>query len=396
MCAFFLPDDVRWILEKLYNSGYRADIVGGPVRDMLRGVMPNDFDITTSARPEETKNVFIGERIIETGIKHGTVTLLKNGEQYEITTYRVDGEYEDSRHPKSVSFTTCIEEDLARRDFTVNAIAYSEKFGLTDPFDGREDIKNRIIRAVGIAEDRFTEDALRIVRGIRFASTLGFKIEEETKCAMIKTAHLLANISRERIFVEWKKLLEGSLALDIIREFGSVVFEFLPEVSIPQNIDKSAFEAASPLARHISLFTEVGAEKYRIAMQGLKTDRTTIDAGVAVISSIGKYEKDDSGFAFMLRDLGLENAKLLLECEAILGLSDIAEMELLLKVESSGVPYKLSMLNINGNDLLTLGLSGTLVGKALYTIQEKVLSGEVQNDKNQLMSVAKDIKEILT
>ena len=396
MCAFFLPDDVRWILEKLYNAGYRGDIVGGPVRDMLRGVMPNDFDITTSATPEEIKRVFSGERIVETGIKHGTVSLIKNNEQYEITTYRVDGEYEDSRHPKSVSFTTCIEEDLARRDFTVNAIAYSEKFGLTDPFCGREDIKNRVIRAVGIAEDRFTEDALRIVRGLRFASTLGFKIEEKTKCAMLNTAHLLANISKERIFIEWKKLLEGPLALDVITEFGEIIARFFPEVRIPKDIDKEAFASASILAKHLSLFASSGAENYVLAMHRLKTDRATADAGKMVISSLGKYNKDAVGLAFMLRDLGFENAKLLLECEAILGRLDITEIELLLKVESSGVPYKLSMLNINGNDLLTLGLSGTLVGKALHILQEKVIYKEIQNERNQLMSVAQDIKKALT
>ena len=396
MCTFLLPDDVRWILNKMESAGYRADIVGGPVRDMLRGVEPYDFDITTSAKPEETKNVFIGERIIETGIKHGTVTLLKNGAQYEITTYRVDGEYEDSRHPKSVSFTTCIEEDLARRDFTVNAIAYSEKFGLTDPFGGREDIKNRVIRAVGIAEDRFTEDALRIVRGLRFASTLGFKIEEKTKCAMLKTAHLLANISKERIFIEWKKLLEGPLALDVITEFGEIIARFFPEVKIPDDINKEAFASASTLAKHLSLFASSCAENYVLAMHRLKTDRVTVDAGKMVISSLGKYNKDDAGLAFMLRDLGLENAKLLLECEAILGRLDITEIELLLKVESSGIPYKLSMLDINGNDLLALGFSGTLIGKALHILQEKVIYKEIRNEKIQLMSVAQDIKKALT
>ncbi len=396
MCTFLLPDDVRWILNKMESAGYRADIVGGPVRDMLRGVTPYDFDITTSAKPEETKNVFSGERIVETGIKHGTVTLIKNGEQYEITTYRVDGEYEDSRHPKSVSFTTRIEEDLARRDFTVNAIAYSEKFGLTDPFGGREDIKNHIIRAVGVAEDRFTEDALRIVRGIRFASTLGFTIEKETKCAMLKTSRLLSNISKERIFVEWKKLLEGPLALDVISEFCEIVSRFFPEVKIPDDINKEAFASASTLAKHISLFALSGSENYALAMQRLKTDRATADAGKTVISSLGKYNKDDVGLAFMLRDLGFENAKLLLECEAILGRSDITEMELLLKVESSGIPYKLSMLDINGKDLLALGFSGALVGKALHILQEKVIFGEIKNEKSQLVERALLIREALT
>lgn len=392
MCAFFLPDDVKWILEKLYNAGYRADIVGGPVRDMLRGVKPYDFDITTSARPEETKFVFSGERIIETGIKHGTVTLLKNGEQYEITTYRIDGEYEDSRHPKSVIFTASIEEDLARRDFTVNAIAYSERFGITDPFGGRGDIEKKIIRAVGIAEDRFTEDALRIIRGIRFASTLGFKIEEKTKSAMLKTAHLLENISKERIFVEWKKLLSGPLALEIIEEFLCVIYHFFPEVKIPENINTGAFLSSSLLAKHISLFALSGADVYQSAMHRLRTDRVTADSGKSVIEKIGKYDKNDVGFAFMLRDLGFENSRILLECEAILGISDSSAKDCLERLESSGIPYKISMLDIGGGDLMDLGFSGVEIGRTLLILQEKIFYGSLKNQKEDLKDAAINIK----
>jgi tRNA nucleotidyltransferase/poly(A) polymerase len=213
---------------------------------------------------------------------------------------------------------------------------------------------------------------------------------------MLKTAHLLANISKERIFIEWKKLLEGPLALDVITEFGEIIARFFPEVRIPKDIDKEAFASASILAKHLSLFASSGAENYVLAMHRLKTDRATVDAGKMVISSLGKYNKDDVGLAFMLRDLGFENAKLLLECEVILGRLDITEIELLLKVESSGIPYKLSMLDINGNDLLALGFSGTLIGKALHILQEKVIYKEIRNEKIQLMSVAQDIKKALT
>lgn len=338
MSRFSLPCDVNEILNRLEAAGYRADIVGGPVRDMIRGTQPHDFDITTSALPEETKAVFAGERIIETGIKHGTVSLIKNGEQYEITTYRIDGEYEDSRHPTSVEFTKRIEEDLARRDFTVNAIAYSEKRGITDPFGGREDIEKRIIRAVGNAEKRFDEDALRIIRGIRFASTLEFAIEEKTKSAMLKKSPLLLNISKERIFTEWKKLIDGKIAIEIIEEYKPVIDVFLPGVKIPENLNREAFLAASHMARHISLLSSAGEGGYRLAMRRLKTDNLTVKSGSSVISALGKYGRDKTSLAFLLRDLGEECARLLIECEAILGITsaDSARLE---SVDENSIPH---------------------------------------------------------
>ena len=385
MSRFSLPKDVSEMLEKLENAGYRADIVGGPVRDLLRGVEPHDFDITTSALPEETKAVFSGERIIETGIKHGTVSLIKNGEQYEITTYRIDGEYEDSRHPKSVSFTQRIEEDLARRDFTVNAIAYSEKRGITDPFGGSADIEKKIIRAVGDAEKRFDEDALRIIRGIRFASTLGFAIEEETKAAMLKKAHLLENISKERIFVEWKKLLDGSLAIEILEEYKPITDLFFPEAALPEGLNREAFFEASPLGRHVSLFAKAGEGAYRSAMRRLKTDNLTVKLGASVISALGKYDCDLASTAFMLRDLGAENARLLRECEAILGYAGKIDLSDIEAVEQSGIPYNLSDLAVNGNDLLALGYKGAEIKSALATLQTRVLRGELINDKKTLL-----------
>ena len=424
MCRFLLSNDVTWILDSLESAGYRADIVGGPVRDLLRGVMPHDFDITTSALPEETKSVFIGERIIETGIKHGTVSLIKNGEQYEITTYRIDGEYEDSRHPKSVEFTKCIEEDLARRDFTVNAIAYSERHGITDPFGGREDIEKKIIRAVGDGEKRFDEDALRIIRGIRFASTLGYTIEEKTKAAMLKKAPLLENISKERIFVEWKKLIGGESAIEILQDYKPIIHVFLPEVSIPENLNREAFYSASTMARHIALLASAGENGYRLAMRRLKTDNLTVKSGASVISAIGKYGRDKVSLAFLLRDLGTECARLLIECEAILGIappadsgnikevdkSDIShglanstnleareqssisaprrlyDIDKLEEVEQSGIPYKLSDLAVNGNDLLALGYKGAKIKATLTALQSRVLVGELPNDKDVLLS----------
>ena len=213
-----VPEDVKFILEKLNSAGYEAYAVGGCVRDSILGRIPDDWDITTSAKPEETKALF--PKTIDTGIQHGTVTVMRNHVGYEVTTYRIDGEYEDSRHPKEVIFTADLLEDLKRRDFTINAMAYNHliendiettkdkaQSGLVDAFGGIEDIENKIIRCVGNPIHRFEEDALRMMRAVRFSAQLGYKIEEETGNAIKVLAGNLANISAERIQVELVKLL---------------------------------------------------------------------------------------------------------------------------------------------------------------------------------------------
>ncbi len=200
-----LPKKVQMIINKLQSNGYEAYAVGGCVRDSILGRVPDDWDITTSATPEETKMLF--DRTFDTGIEHGTITVLIDKEGFEVTTYRVDGEYEDSRHPKEVTFTRSLKEDLLRRDFTINAMAYNDTEGLVDIFGGMEDLDNKIIRCVGNATERFSEDALRILRAVRFAAQLGFEIEEETKAGIRELAQTLENISAERIQVELIKLL---------------------------------------------------------------------------------------------------------------------------------------------------------------------------------------------
>lgn len=201
----YLPEDVQKIVNRLYDHGYEAYAVGGCVRDMILGRVPEDWDITTSAMPEETKELF--QRTFDTGIEHGTITVLLNGVGYEVTTYRIDGKYEDSRHPSEVAFTRNLKEDLLRRDFTMNAMAYNEREGLVDIFGGVKDIKEKRICCVGDARARLKEDALRILRGIRFSAQLGFEIEEETKQGIRELAENLAFISGERIQVEMIKLL---------------------------------------------------------------------------------------------------------------------------------------------------------------------------------------------
>jgi tRNA nucleotidyltransferase/poly(A) polymerase len=200
-----LPEKVNRIITTLQKHGFEAYAVGGCVRDSFLGRVPGDWDITTSAAPEETKSLFA--RTFDTGIEHGTITVLLNGEGFEVTTYRIDGKYEDNRHPSKVQFTRSLSEDLLRRDFTINAMAYNEQDGLVDLFHGMEDLKKGVIRCVGNAEARFSEDALRILRAIRFSAQLGFEIEKETRQAIRKLAPNLSYISAERIQTELVKLL---------------------------------------------------------------------------------------------------------------------------------------------------------------------------------------------
>lgn len=230
-----IPSQVNRAIEILENGGHSAYIVGGAVRNILMNTPVNDWDITTSALPEETLELFKDYRTIETGIKHGTVTVLIDSTSLEITTFRIERGYSDNRHPDRVDFTDKIEDDLSRRDFTVNAIAYSPKRGFSDPFSGHEDIGKKIIRCVGNPDTRFGEDALRILRALRFSSVLGFEIDAETSESIHKNKHLLKNISVERIFTEFSKLLCGIKASDILHEYKDVVFCILPELEAMDN-----------------------------------------------------------------------------------------------------------------------------------------------------------------
>lgn len=228
-----LPENISRALDMLESAGHEAWVVGGCVRDSLMGIIPHDYDITTSALPAETEQVFAGYRLIETGLKHGTVTVLADGSPIEITTYRVDGEYRDSRRPERVTFTRNIRDDVSRRDFTMNGIAYNPKQGYFDEFGGAEDIKAGVIRCIGKPEKRFREDALRILRGLRFSASLGFEIEENTARAMHDTRELLNKISAERVFSELCGLLTGRNShrniFRVLTEFRDIAAVIIPE-----------------------------------------------------------------------------------------------------------------------------------------------------------------------
>lgn len=225
-----LPPVIFKILDTLERGGEEAYLVGGSVRDMLCGQTPKDFDLTTSATPARMKEIFAGRRLLETGLSHGTLTLVEDGLAVEITTYRVDGGYSDGRHPDAVAFSRRLEEDLARRDFTINAMAWHPDRGLIDPFGGREDLRRGIIRSVGEPERRFMEDGLRILRGARFASRFGFRVEEQTAAAMHSLRSRLSLVAAERLLPEVTGLLCGRAATKVLLQFAPVLFAVLPEL----------------------------------------------------------------------------------------------------------------------------------------------------------------------
>ena len=228
---FDLPSGAAWILRRLNDCGYRAYVVGGCVRDVLLGKTPNDWDICTDALPEDMQRVFADCHVVETGLKHGTLTVVLEHEPYEVTTFRVDGGYTDHRHPDSVTFVSDLTADLARRDFTVNAMAYHPDEGVVDAFGGRDDLRAGVIRCVGEAMRRFDEDALRILRALRFASTYGFAIEDQTASAVHSLKHTLRGVAAERIRVELAKLLCGGGAEQILRDYHDVITCVLPQLA---------------------------------------------------------------------------------------------------------------------------------------------------------------------
>lgn len=388
-----LTPSVEFIISTLSEKGHRADVVGGPVRDFLRGVTPSDYDITTDATPEEIKAAFGEFRTLDTGIKHGTVTLLLDGEPYEITTYRIDGEYKDSRHPETVSFTKKIEEDLSRRDFTMNAIAYNPKDGITDPHGGREDIKNKIIRAVGDPYLRFSEDALRILRALRFSATLGFEIEERTAEALRAKRGLLSDISAERKYTEWRKLMSGDFAYDVIRKFPDVIAEFIPEV-LGLSLPKKSDFAEDFLTRTAQIFALTLGDNapcaFDTAMRRLKTDTETREMGAKMLENSGKYplnSLEDAGF--MLMNLGERVALATVRLDLSLGLITEKENARVSEYFDRGLPYRISDLAIGGDDLIKIGYSGREVGKLLSELLTLTVRGEISNDKeSQLCYIA--------
>ena len=383
-----LPEGARLIIDRLAEHGFRGDIVGGCVRDHLLGKEPNDYDITTSATPEEMQKIFADMRTIETGLKHGTLTVMHGGEPYEVTTYRLDGEYTDNRHPDSVSFTRELSEDLSRRDFTVNAMCYNPKHNVTDLFGGREDLEARLIRAVGDPEVRFTEDALRILRALRFASVLDFSIDPDTSRAIYKTAHLMKNVSRERILVEWTKLLTGKGAHRIITEYFDILATVIPHITRKDLADASAFLAESPTVRELSLFDS--AEGYDEAMLELKSDNKRRNHGTATLALSDHPTATEVDIRLLLVAGGVEVARDVCALRRLRGLGD--PTGLFDEVLSTDPCYKISGLAVRGDDISSLGFKGKAIGDTLARLLHEVALESVRNDREELLALAKTLK----
>ena len=391
-----LPKNAQLIISRLREAGYRADAVGGCVRDFLLGKTPGDYDITTDATPDEMRSVFRDFRTLDTGIKHGTLTVMLDSEPYEITTYRLDGEYKDNRHPDSVSFTRKLSEDLSRRDFTVNAMCYNHLDGITDLFGGKADLEAKIIRAVGDPIRRFTEDALRIMRALRFASTLDFTIDEKTSEAIFETAHLLKNVSAERIYVEWKKLIGGNGAYRILSEYSSVIGEVIPELSGVRLCTESKFTSANGKTRELSLFAATYSSspdmEFLSAMSRLKSDNKHKKYGEAVLHSYKETTDTERALSVLLVKVGEEATRGIVDLRIVMGLSDISEAEMLEGLLSRGVCYRISDMKINGNDIAALGIRGKAIGEVLEKLIFDIAEGRVKNEREALLErVAKFI-----
>lgn len=413
-----IPENVKKIIETLEHNGYEAYVVGGCVRDAILKKEPMDWDITTSAKPEQTKKFF--RRTIDTGIEHGTVTIMMGKEGYEVTTYRVDGKYEDHRRPKTVSFTASLVEDLKRRDFTMNAMAYNEKNGLQDPFFGVLDLEKGLIRCVGIAEERFDEDALRILRALRFASQLNFIIEDETKKAMEKKKGFLTKISVERIQVELtkllcsnypEKLLEGKklgITAIILPEFDDLLQVVDEEClfTMLKSVDNHHILRYAVLFSHLSNpkiesgMDREGEEKVKKILKGLKFDNDTIKK----VSRLVKYcfyplEKNLSmaEVRWAVYEVGVELFPFLLDVKKsmAIGYGQKEHLEQLKNVEQiyNDILEKnqcvcLKQLALNGQDLKKIGIvEGIKIGETLQKLLEVVLEQPEKNTKEKLLEL---------
>ena len=391
-----IPEGAEFIISRLNLHGYRGDIVGGCVRDFLLGKEPNDYDITTDALPDKMREIFCDVRTLDTGIKHGTLTVIVDKVPYEVTTYRIDGEYTDNRHPDRVSFTDKLSDDLSRRDFTVNAMCYNDRDGLTDIFGGAEDLSRGIIRAVGNPVQRFSEDALRILRALRFAATLDFEIDFETSRAIFETAHLLKNVSRERIYIEWKKLMAGIGAARILRGYSGIIATVIPELcGFDPSLLPPEFCEAEPDIRELALFALASRDKakdsFDSAMQGLRSDNKHRGFGKAVLEGLDLSTENETDLRLLLVKIGAECALSTVKLKVLLNSADAAILTLLNQILASNPCYRISDMDINGNDLVEIGIKGKAIGDTLETLLRMIAEGKLENKKEELLKVAKSL-----
>lgn len=428
-------------VKMLKDCGFEAFLIGGSVRDYIMGMPIGDIDITTSATPTEVQKVFKDFRVIETGIKHGTVTVLIDNEPLEITTYRSESTYSDNRHPDSVTFSKALKDDVVRRDFTMNAIAFDFKDGFVDLVDGMKDIDNKIIRCIGDAQTRFREDALRILRALRFSAVLGFSIEENTALAIHKCKDLLKNISAERIQVEFSKLICGKNAYSVLQEYADVICVFIPELekcigfeqinrhhiydvythslkALEQSKNELCIRLAlllhdigKPLVAH---FDEDGEQHYyshpkksaEMTEEILTRLRFDNDTKEKVLTLVRMHDtpimldKEDSPskkrLKRILSQIGVDLTYDLIEIKHCDNSAQNpkyyrgddfykATYDMLNEIINGNECFSIKDLKINGNDLIAIGFKGKDIGKALQKCLDGVIDGKVENNKNELL-----------
>ena len=442
-----LPDEVNKAIKTLESSGYEAYAVGGGVRDSLMGLAPNDWDVCTSALPEQAMKCFEGMRIIETGVKHGTITVIINHRHIEVTTYRTDGVYSDNRRPDTVEFVRDLKEDLSRRDFTVNALAYHPERGLADYFGGEEDIKNKIIRCVGDADRRFGEDALRIMRALRLASIFNFDIAPETSEAIFRNKGLLQNISEERVAAELNRLITGEGAGPVLLCYANVISEVLPEILPMTGYGMNGYDpglyghgpgartdiwvhtalsvACAPADKAVRLamlfhdsavplcntprspdarfhdHPAMGAELAKAALSRLKYDNETIGAvSQLVLCHESHIGADRVSVKRWLNKIGEKRLRQLIEAIK----ADAAALpdepgKVKYEAAANVIPvigdiigqrecFHMKDLAVNGFDIMEAGARGKKIGEILDRLLDMVISEQVANDKAELLKIA--------
>ena len=439
-----IPESIRFCVNELENKGFAAYLVGGCVRDHFLGLQPHDFDICTDALPEQIEAVFEGHPLVLAGKKHGTVGVVTENGVVEITTFRTEGPYRDSRHPDWVKFVGDVADDLARRDFTVNAMAWSPTRGLADPFGGREDLKKGILRAVGKPADRFSEDALRILRGVRFAVRFHLKPEAETEQAMNDLAHLMDKLARERVFDELCKLLPLVSAQDLLRwreVLGAVIPELTPAFDFDQRSPHHAYDLFTHIAhvtagtpkdltlRWAALLHDVGkvptfttdengrghfyghagvsAEMADAILRRLKAPNRLREQVVMLIEKhMTKCEPEKKAVHRLLGRLGEENLLALLSLQEAdmgsKGTGNPAEMEqfskiraLIEEIKAENACLSLKDLAVNGRDLMALGYEGRAIGETLGKLLSLVLDERLPNEKDVLLQFLRQEQEEL-
>lgn len=427
-------------MERLNAAGFSAYAVGGCVRDTVLGQTPHDYDMTTSALPQEMQQVFRGERTIETGLKHGTLTVLLQGMPLEITTFRIDGAYGDGRHPDSVTFTRDVTEDLARRDFTINAMAYSPKDGLVDPFGGQTDCRDGVLRCVGDPTKRLEEDALRILRALRFSARLGFPIEAKTAHALFEQKENLAHVSIERITTELNGLLQGKFAADILRQYADILFFVLPELApiagFPQRCRYHCYDVwehtlhvidripATPTLRWAALLHDAAKPVCHVQdAQGNDHFYHHPEKGAAMAEDILRRLRQPNQFIDEVQKLVLYHDSCRREADVYPLLSKLGPemlsrcLALSLADQLSHAPwlaqraeadhalyhqrlqalldqnacYSLAQMAIRGPDLMALGLKGKAIGDTLQKLLAEIVAERIPNERKALLHRAQQL-----